>query len=330
MENNYNRRSNYTNTVDTELQRLIEEIIRNYTRPTRPTRPTNIERSNEDFLTFLYTLRDITAGYNSNMLEYQTNTRLSLELLQNYLSEISNNQRIPTNNYIPSFQRNSNENPIQQQQQQRLPQQRTQTNTTENREHLLSYVVYRPTIRNQDATTLRNFFQNILIRPTREQVNNATELITYNRNLENISQTCPITLEEFQDGDIIRQIKQCKHVFHELPIQNWFRTNVRCPVCRYDIRDFRRERTPELQEEIVQNTQETENNTENNTENDIENDIENNIENDTENDYNDIFQELSNNITQNLRNIISGNTEEGVTSGYLDSSQNFLFEFEIR
>ena len=317
MDNNYNRAGNYSNAVDTELQRLIDEIIRNYSRPLRRT---NNERINNDHMTFLHTLRDITTGYNSNMLEYQNNTRLSLELLQNYLNENSNTTSIPVNNYTSSIQRNFTEIPRRNQQ---LPQQRTQVNqndnnNTENREHLLSYVIYRPTIRNQDATTLRNFFQNILVYPSREQINNATELITYNRNLENISQTCPITLDEFQDGDIIRQIKHCKHVFHEQSIQNWFRTNVRCPVCRYDIRDFRTvEQTPELQEENTQNIEETETETETET-------------NINENEYNDIFQELSNNITQNLRNIISGNTQEGLGSGYLDSSQNFLFEFEVR
>uniref|UniRef100_A0A6C0HT30 RING-type domain-containing protein n=1 Tax=viral metagenome TaxID=1070528 RepID=A0A6C0HT30_9ZZZZ len=323
MDNNYNRRSNYSNAVDTELQRLIEEIMRNYIRPPRTSNNSrsNNERSNEDHLTFLHTLRDITIGYNSNMLEYQSNTRLSLELLQNYLNENLNNPRIPTNNYTSS--RDFTEIPTPQQPQSQQRTQSIQNNNTENREHLLSYVVYRPTIRSQDATTLRNFFQNVLIRPTREQINNATELITYNANLENISQTCPITLDEFQDGDIIRQIKHCRHVFHERSIQNWFRTNVRCPVCRYDIRDFRREQTTELQEDITEDTRNTQ-------EMEIERETNDNENNNTENNYNDIFQELSNNITQNLRNIISGNTEEGVTSGYLDSSQNFLFEFEIR
>jgi len=312
MDNNYTRRSNYSNAVDTELQRLIEEIMRNYIRPSNPSNNEN-ERTNEDYIIFLRTLRDIINGYNSNMLEYQNNTRLTLNLLQNYLTEVPRN---PINNYTSSVQRNFTEIPTQEQ----LPERRseTQTQSTNNREHLLSYVVYRPTIRNRDATTLRNFFQNIIIRPTLEEINNSTELITYNRNLENISSTCPITLDEFQEGDIIRQIKHCKHVFHETSIQNWFRTNVRCPVCRYDIRDFRREQTTELQEDITENTRNTQ-----------EMEIERETNNNTENDYNDIFQELSNNITQNLRNIISGNTEEGVTSGYLDSSQNFLFEFEI-
>jgi hypothetical protein len=319
MDNNYTRRSNYSNAVDTELQRLIEEMMRNYIRPSN----NESERTNEDYIIFLRTLRDIMNVYNSNMIEYHNNTRLSLQLLQNYLNQVSSNSRESSNYYNPasSNRRETVEIPRQQQ----LPQQRrnsinsrSNTNisdTSNNREHLLSYVVYRPTIRTQDATALRNFFQNIIVYPTREQIQGATQLITYNTNIENISTSCPITLDEFQDGDVIRQIKHCRHVFHEQSIQNWFRSNVRCPVCRYDIREYR---NPETVEENV---------------NDIEEGNEAEINETQINDreqygnYESIFQELSNNISQDIQNILTENLGD---NGVLDSSQNYLFEFEIR
>jgi hypothetical protein len=43
--------------------------------------------------------------------------------------------------------------------------------------------------------------------------------------------------------------------------------------------------------------------------------------------YESIFQELSNNISQDIQNILTENLGE---NGILDSSQNYLFEFEIR
>lgn len=250
----------------------------------------------------------------------------SLQLLQNYLNQISNNSRVSSNYYTPRFthsqnRRETTEIPRQQQ----LPQQRrnsinSRINTnisdiSNNREHLLSYVIYRPTIRSQDATTLRNFFQNIIVYPTREQFENATQLITYNATLENISTSCPITLDEFQDGDVIRQIKHCRHVFHEQSIQNWFRSNVRCPVCRYDIREYRNVET------VEENLDEVEN--------EIETEINDREINETEqySNYESIFQELSNNISQNIQNILTENLGE---NGLLDSSQNYLFEFEFR
>ena len=34
-------------------------------------------------------------------------------------------------------------------------------------------------------------------------------------------------------------IKYCGHVFKTNLINQWFETNVRCPICRYDIRNYR-------------------------------------------------------------------------------------------
>lgn len=323
MENNYSRRSNYSNAVDTELQRLIEEMMRNYIRPSN----NESERTNEDYIIFLRTLRDIISVYNSNMIEYHNNTRLSLQLLQNYLNQVSSNSRDSSNYYNPVFTpaTSSRRETVEIPRQQQLPQQRrnsinSRSNTnisdiSNNREHLLSYVVYRPTIRTQDATALRNFFQNIIVYPTRQQIQDATQLITYNTNIENISSSCPITLDEFQNGDVIRQVKHCGHVFHEQSIQNWFRSNVRCPVCRYDIREYRNPET------VQENLDEVEN------ENGAEINATEIIDTQQFGNYESIFQELSNNISQDIQNILTENLGE---NGVLDSSQNYLFEFEIR
>ena len=45
-------------------------------------------------------------------------------------------------------------------------------------------------------------------------------------------------MEEFNHGERICQIKHCGHIFREEALRNWFRRNVRCPVCRYDIRNY--------------------------------------------------------------------------------------------
>jgi hypothetical protein len=34
----------------------------------------------------------------------------------------------------------------------------------------------------------------------------------------------------------VRQINACGHIFNNQQLELWFRSNVRCPVCRYDIR----------------------------------------------------------------------------------------------
>jgi hypothetical protein len=49
---------------------------------------------------------------------------------------------------------------------------------------------------------------------------------------------CPISLDEFDDDDQVRQIIHCGHIFHPNQFQRWFESNTRCPICRYDIRNY--------------------------------------------------------------------------------------------
>ena len=74
--------------------------------------------------------------------------------------------------------------------------------------------------------------------PTLEQFMNSTESYVFNSGTVSRvhSMTCPITLEDFQYGELLCEIKHCRHVFKESALRNWFIRNTHCPVCRYDIR----------------------------------------------------------------------------------------------
>jgi hypothetical protein len=73
--------------------------------------------------------------------------------------------------------------------------------------------------------------------PTPEQIAAATEHFTYSATETPLTtNTCPITLEEFQEGDNLCRIKHCGHIFKNTSLQRWFRRNCRCPSCRHDIR----------------------------------------------------------------------------------------------
>ena len=76
----------------------------------------------------------------------------------------------------------------------------------------------------------------VIIRPTRTQIENATEIITTEENM--INNTCPILQTPFQDTDIIVRIKHCGHCFIQEGLISWFNQSVLCPVCRYDIREY--------------------------------------------------------------------------------------------
>ena len=92
---------------------------------------------------------------------------------------------------------------------------------------------------NTFLTTDEAFFNNtVVVRPTNAQIQQASRLIKYG-DIENpLSESCPISLEDFNEANQVRQLLHCGHIFHTRQFQQWFESNVRCPVCRYDIRNY--------------------------------------------------------------------------------------------
>lgn len=83
-----------------------------------------------------------------------------------------------------------------------------------------------------------NFDEPVTIRPTQEQINNATRVQPVPQGFtDNI---CNICQENYLTTDISRTIIHCNHTFHKNCIDTWFIANVRCPTCRYDIREYNR------------------------------------------------------------------------------------------
>jgi hypothetical protein len=79
---------------------------------------------------------------------------------------------------------------------------------------------------------------NVVVRPTRQQIQNASRIVSYRDIQSPLSEICPITLERFNPDDMVRQIHSCGHIFCQSAFIEWFDSNVRCPVCRYDIRNY--------------------------------------------------------------------------------------------
>jgi len=73
-------------------------------------------------------------------------------------------------------------------------------------------------------------------RLTQEQINNSIQTIEYEQDMG--EERCPITLENFIVGENICRIRHCGHIFKSTGLMQWFQRNVRCPVCRYDVRTY--------------------------------------------------------------------------------------------
>jgi hypothetical protein len=72
----------------------------------------------------------------------------------------------------------------------------------------------------------------VIVRPTPAQIERATVLIT-----PEVEQDCAVCQDSITSSQECRKILHCGHSFHKECIDPWFRQNVACPVCRFDIRD---------------------------------------------------------------------------------------------
>ena len=77
----------------------------------------------------------------------------------------------------------------------------------------------------------------VTVRPTLTEMATATREVLYGELDDAMNTECPITREAFTANDRVIQIRQCRHVFSADAGRQWFETNVRCPVCRHDVRE---------------------------------------------------------------------------------------------
>ena len=88
------------------------------------------------------------------------------------------------------------------------------------------------------TSAFQRFLEPVDVFPTQTQIETATRRARYCDIVSPINRSCPISLENFNDTDIVSVIRYCGHIFHTEDLNIWFRTNCRCPVCRYDIRNY--------------------------------------------------------------------------------------------
>ena len=80
----------------------------------------------------------------------------------------------------------------------------------------------------------QSFSEAVVVRPTQAQVNSATIIQTYTPT--DTEETCTICQDDIEANTQTRKINACGHVFHKSCIDLWFERNVKCPICRHDIR----------------------------------------------------------------------------------------------
>ena len=89
---------------------------------------------------------------------------------------------------------------------------------------------------NNNARFLESFFGPVEVYPTPSQIEAATRRVRYGDIVSPLNRSCPISMDTFDDDNMVTIIRHCKHIFTSDHLNTWFRSNCRCPVCRYDIR----------------------------------------------------------------------------------------------
>jgi hypothetical protein len=115
------------------------------------------------------------------------------------------------------------------------------TNTTPSSSYFREFTIPLNTLTNRSGSNsrfLENFFSPIEVYPTQSQIEAATRRVRYCDIVSPINRSCPISLENFEDNEMVSIIRQCNHIFRTEELHTWFRSNCRCPICRYDIRNY--------------------------------------------------------------------------------------------
>ena len=149
-------------------------------------------------------------------------------------------------------------------------------------------LTFQPPSNNNNLEQLfQQALQPVPIRPTNEQIERATEERRFDEILQPINDTCPITRNRFNNSDNVLQILECRHCFTPNSLRTWFESSVRCPICRYDIREYN-------PMNVVNNPYRNVNTNNNDNNNDDDND--NNDDDDNHNDNNDDDNDINNDI----------------------------------
>ena len=99
-------------------------------------------------------------------------------------------------------------------------------------------VIHDSSFNNVTFSNLQSFFSNVPVAPSIQQINNAVTIFSgFDEIINPINDVCPISLKPFEPNEIVSQINHCGHIFCNIELTHWLTNNVRCPVCRYDIRD---------------------------------------------------------------------------------------------
>jgi hypothetical protein len=221
---------NLSTILENEISNIFDNIL-NYGGT-----PTELPRNNDEYLydenitdvhtLQLNTLNNFTNQYFSQINIFQENARDMLQMIRTTIHQ----QNVVYSHLLRRHNMSQN-----------TP--RTHARNTTNTSRAWNVPQYEFSYEIPQINIPRRQFAN---RVCQRQLNAAVETIEYNEDMG--EERCPITLENFVLGENICRIRHCGHIFKTSGLILWFQRNVRCPVCRYDIRTYQQPASPSVSE----------------------------------------------------------------------------------
>jgi hypothetical protein len=174
-------------------------------------------------------------------------------------------------------------------------------------------------ISNHFSRILNSFLEPVNITPTPTQIENATRNILYGDILDPINNSCPISLESFIDTSNVTMIRHCRHIFNTSSLMSWFNGNCKCPVCRYDIRNYNPNNNNQPEEEDEGEEIDSDNNPQSNPQTNEQNRLNANETNLNNNSIETLFVEILTDLSNNNIEYTLDNTSQlfnSLFSGY--------------
>lgn len=351
MSTNNQRVASINETIRAEIRRIINMLENLGERESEQHPRSGAQQPASETLIYTQLLETIINEYSHNFRDYQSNVRCTLQILYELITMNRSNRNsftnIPPIYSLPSnirsreyYETNHEQRHPRTFGQQHSSQQRNndfiresqRTNFRNIFQRYTNPVTTEPILPSAQRTfRFPDIFQNVVVRPTRRQINLAVDSFTYTNGMMLQNTSCPITLEDFQETDQLMRIRHCGHCFRQNALNNWFRENVRCPVCRYDIRDFLLQRAADASANTQNSLEESE--IENNDANiaDEESSGESSVESPT--DLNEIIDETTNTfiqtMTTDITNLFNDYMNQANVSIPTDISNNLIYRFEI-
>ena len=151
--------------------------------------------------------------------------------------------------------------------------------------------------------------------PTASQFEIATRCVRYCDIVSPRNVQCPISLENFNDNDTVTVIRHCGHIFNTEQLTTWFRSNCRCPICRYDIRTYISNTSSQTSADEEQNEETTQQANSNNVSNNLN----------RQNSFEEMDEERNNSF-DSIINVLTSSLSQDQLLGMQDLSSNLIYD----